>query len=425
MRHLQLNRLDFCAKSCLVGIFFFFPISLAAANILMALALLCWLINGNFRQRWKSVRHNPMTLPALLIYGLVLAGSLYSAAPSHDIWQHIGKYSKFLYLLLAITLLQEEKWRHRCWTAFASAMLITLASVYANIWLDLPWSNTHNDGWGVDHSVFNHHIPQELMMSFFAVMSLQHAVTEKSKLSRLIWGGIALLTMLSVTHLSIGRTGYLALFSSCLVYCIFYIRNRMRWIIAAGAVLVMALLAFTSPQMQDRIKLGVNEVKNHDKEEITSLGARVRMWELSLKEIQAHPIIGSGTGSYHALAKESFNNDAWCAIVCFHPHNQFLFFGVEYGALGILAYAFYLYRPTRFGLAQKPPLRPLLLSFLSILIIDSMTHGPMWLSVENHFFTFIMALLMATASNRATESDGTPCTPLGSKSSSSTASTPR
>lgn len=396
MPPLLFNRLDFCAKSCLVGVLFFFPISLAAANILMGLALLCWLASGNFKFRWQCVHHNPMTLPSLLMFGVVLLGSLYSSAPSHDIWQHINKYSKFLYLLLAITLLQEEEWRHRCWTAFTAAMLVTLASVYANIWFDLPWSNTHNDGWGVDHSVFNHHIPQELMMSFFVMMSLQNALAAKRRLHRWMWSSIALLAMLNVTHLSIGRTGYLALFCSLLAFGFFHVRSRTRWFIATGAVLVMALLAVTSTQMQERIQLGVNEVRNHDKEEITSLGARVKMWDFSLKQIQAHPFIGGGTGSYHTLANEAFDS-AWCGIVCFHPHNQFLFFGVEHGLLGIFAYAFYLYRPARFGLNQKPPLRPLLLSFLSILLVDSMTHGPMWLSVENHFFTFIMALLMATA----------------------------
>jgi len=39
-----------------------------------------------------------------------------------------------------------------------------------------------------------------------------------------------------------------------------------------------------------------------------------------------------------------------------------------------------------------------LLSFLAIFVVDSLVHGALWLAVENHLFTFILALLMAEIS---------------------------
>ena len=39
--------------------------------------------------------------------------------------------------------------------------------------------------------------------------------------------------------------------------------------------------------------------------------------------------------------------------------------------------------------------RALLLSFLAIMVVDSLVHGALWLAVENHLFTFVLALLMA------------------------------
>lgn len=396
MRH---HRTESFSKACLVGVFFFFPISLAVANTLMALTLLSWLITGHFRSHWQVLRTNPMTLPALLMYGLIVLGCFYTPATWPEIWQHLGKYSKFLFLLIAISLLQETAWQRRCWQAFTAAMLITLISTYANIEFDLPWSNTHNQGWGVDHTVFNHHIPQELLMSFFAAMCLQQLFHAKHRTHQFLWAALCCMTALSVTHLSIGRTGYTAIAICLVIVSFFNFRSFQRYWMVAVVVLCIAALAVTSTQLQDRVKLGIHEVKTTNHKEITSLGARVLMWKTSLESIKQSPIIGHGTGSYHSLAEKAFNDKAWCGIVCFHPHNQFLFFGVEYGVIGILAYAFYFYRPLRYALRDRPKSQPLLLSFLGIFALDSMTHGAMWLSVENHFFTFLLALFMANAKN--------------------------
>ncbi len=124
------------AQLFLVGIFFCFPVSLAATNILMALMLIAWLLAGQFKTRWQSIQNNPITLPALMLYGLVILGTAYSPASGTEMLQPLNKYSKFLFVLMAITLLQDETWRQRCWRAFGYAMLFTLASVYANIWFD-------------------------------------------------------------------------------------------------------------------------------------------------------------------------------------------------------------------------------------------------------------------------------------------------
>ncbi len=56
------------AQLFLVGIFFCFPVSLAATNILMAIMLIAWLLAGQFKTRWQSVQNNHITLPALMLY---------------------------------------------------------------------------------------------------------------------------------------------------------------------------------------------------------------------------------------------------------------------------------------------------------------------------------------------------------------------
>jgi O-antigen ligase len=397
------QRADKAAHVFLVGIFLCIPMSLAATNVLMALMLVSWLLAGQFKARWHSVKSNPITGPALMLYGLVLVGTTYSTASSAEMLQHLNKYSAFLFVLMAVTLLQEPIWRRRCWHAFVIAMIFTLGSVYANIWFDLPWSVTHNHGWGVDHTVFKDYISQGIMMSLFVLLCVHQGLRVISFKQRLFWGALALLALISITHLSAGRTAYLALFISIAIYVIARFTSLQKWLFLGLASLLAVSLASTSATLSSRVQSVLTETQiflsgSKDmsiQHMMTSTGARLAMWQLSVEQIKQHPIIGSGTGSYRHIAKQEFTDPDLCRIACVHPHNQFLFFGVEYGLLGIAAYLFYFYRPYRFANGLSTEKKALLLGFLGILFVGSMVHGAMWLAVERHFFTFMMALYMA------------------------------
>jgi|AntAceMinimDraft_12_1070368.scaffolds.fasta_scaffold45081_2 hypothetical protein len=166
------------AQACLVGVFLFFPIKLEAANTLLALTLLFWLLGGEFRARWQGANNNPITKPALLMFGLVLIGALYSLAPLDAVLHALNKYSKFLMIPVVLSLLMEASWRQRCWNAFALAMIVTLASTYAGLWVHVPWAIAPTpSAWGSDHTVFKDYIEQGLMMSTFVVLALSRSST--------------------------------------------------------------------------------------------------------------------------------------------------------------------------------------------------------------------------------------------------------
>jgi O-antigen ligase len=389
------DHLDTWAKTCLTGIFLAFPISLAFANLLLALTLLFWVFAGRFRMRWESVRHNPVTVPALFIYAMILLGALYSPASMQEIGLHLGKYSKFLFVVVAVSLLQEPVWRGRCWLAFQAAMFITLASTYANVWLDLPWSVTHNQGLGVDHTVFQDHISQGIMMTLFVLIALHKAWLGRTGAMGWFWLTVALLAIGNITHLTGSRTAFLSLMAALLALGFTVVPKRWRVGLAITAVLTAGLLVLSSSRLQQQATRGWSELRADNKAEISSVGARVRMWEISVAHIKEHPLLGTGTGSYHEVMRKALSDDAWCAVACAHPHNQFLFFGVEHGLMGILALIFYFYRPLRYGGGLGLHHQALLAGFMAIFAVDSMTHGPMWLARENFFFSFVLALLVA------------------------------
>src|SRR5690606_13135016 len=110
------------------AIFLGFPVAMGLANTLLAFLLVAWLLGGAYRERWITIRKNPVAIAALVLYGVILVGALYSTAPLDDILLHFKKYSKLLFAVILISILTERKWQRHCLNAYAVAMLFILAS---------------------------------------------------------------------------------------------------------------------------------------------------------------------------------------------------------------------------------------------------------------------------------------------------------
>ena len=380
---------------------------LGAANTLLALTLILTIISGNFSERWRAVRDNPIAVPALIMFALVLIGATYSSGPTETILQSVNKYSKFLFLLLAISLLGEDRWRQRCWMAFSAAMLFTLVCVFAGLWVHIPWARAATpSGWGSDHTIFKDYIAQGLLVSTFAAYAITRAFESARTYAKAAWILASLLSIVSILFLSVGRTGYVAIFAMLTVYAWTVSPKRIRLLALLVSATFVIVGLWSSPSAQSRVgavfseaqtqlssKGGINRLNGE-----TSTGARLSMWAFSVEQIKERPLLGSGTGSYGSLARASCGERPDCGVVSYHPHNQFLFFGVELGLIGLFAFCYYLYVAAKASAALAPPRQALLLSFLAIFVVDSLVHGALWLAVENHLFTFILALLMAEVS---------------------------
>ena len=403
------RRFVLLSQASLVGVFLFFPIGLGAANTLLALTILFWLLGGGFRGHWQDVASNPIVKPALFMFGLILAGAFYSIAPIDAVLHAVNKYSKFLMIPVTISLLMDASWRERCWNAFAIAMIITLTSTYAGLWVQVPWAVAPTPSpWGSDHTVFKDYIAQGLLMSTFVVLALSKSAKATKGIIKLGWVALAVAAAVSVLFLSNGRTGYLAIAAALVVYASVISPRKWRLVTVGLTALALAVLLSLSATAQQRIQTIFTEVQTQlttseglrALDGATSIGARLTMWSFSVEQVKARPLLGAGTGAYGTLARGACGEAPTCEVVSVHPHNQFLFFAVELGILGLLAYIVYLISAARYADLLPPPQRALLLSFLAIMVVDSLVHGALWLAVENHLFTFVLALLMAEVGSR-------------------------
>lgn len=397
------------ALLCLVVVFLSFPVAMALSYAAMALALLFGLASGRLWQRWSTVRRAPVVWAALGLYGLMLLGISYTPAGWEDIGLHLSKYGKLLLVPVCLALLVDALWRKRCMDAFVLSMLFILGSAYVNIFWDLPWSRTHNAGWGEDHTVIGDYITQNVMMTFFVMLALDRGLRAASSWwQRGAWWLVAVLGMLSITHLSSGRTGYLLLTVALGAFFVLATRGWKRWLCLAALAVGLLTVMATSSEVQYRVQLGITEARNSQSMEITSIGGRINFWKNTWALVGQKPWTGWGTGSYHDTWCNQVTAEGWCAFGRWHPHNQYLFFWVENGILGLLAFLALLAAPVWAARHAPPDQRRLLLSFALIFGVNSLINASLWSSRESHFFVMLLILLCADALYHRTGSEISP-----------------
>src|SRR5262249_50775023 len=91
-----------------------------------------------------------------------------------------------------------------------------------------------------------------------------------------------------------------------------------------------------------RIALALDQIATVDQAtEGTPLGQRVVMWRNALRMIEEHPILGVGTGSFHAGYHPIVRDVAgWRGNETDDPHNQYLKIWGEQGLFGISTFLF-------------------------------------------------------------------------------------
>lgn len=384
-----------------------FPMSVALANSLMLIVVLLWALSldgTDLREFLRSSWANPVVRPALALVLLIVLASFWSPASWAEIGGYYKKYVKFLLLPVFIFLMARREDRAHCWTAFGLALLFTLVSTWLNVWFQLPWSRTYNQGFGADHTVFKDHISQGIMMSLFTVLCAHWAIKATSNWKKVLCWLVAGLAAVSILVLTQGRTGYLSLLLATVVFSLAMLWRRPQMllgVVLAGALALMS--AYTlSPQFQHRTNLAWQEAQNHSAGTVTSIGARIEVWRFMVRQTDFDnaKLMGAGTASYPVLARSYFKDPKFCDAICPHPHNQFILFYFEQGLPGFVLILWFMGTIVRQGLRYGSTHRALMLAFVSIMLTSNMTHSSLWLSTESHFFILMTALLMASAGRR-------------------------
>ena len=384
-------------------LFFSFPIALGLANIttlLLLITAIFLLVKPNVRTELLT---NRMVWLLVGLYAVVLVGLLYSPADWEWKGEHVNKYAKLVYAaLMLILLVVFPRIQIIAFKAFVLAMLFILLSTWLNIWFLLPWSKSQSLGWGHSHHVFGDYITQNVMMSFFCTIALHYALHSKKRGWQTFWWFSTVAAAISITHLSVGRTGYVLLLTGLLSYAFIAAKGRWLWLSVVGIALASALTVASSDALQYRFIQAWTEAQKSQTNNETSIGHRLFNYSTTSKLIAEKPLIGHGTGAYHTEICRFIERKDQCDTFSWHPHNQYLFFAANNGLLGLaffVAIIFYMFLLARRSSNRQASM--LLAVLASLLMINSMINSPLWSARESHFFLYMLALMVAMSTSKS------------------------
>ncbi len=381
------------------------PLGSAASNVLGGALLLTLLAAGGYQEHWQRWRRNPFALATLVLFAVIFLGVSYSHASFDEIRRSLIKYARLLYAPIAISVLFDARWRRRALMAWMASMLLTLALSYLHSLWAFPLARATREGELGDHYIFKHHITQNVMMSVFAVAAFAEAWRLRSMegLSRRVWLWvfIAIASAINVLFFVMGRAGYLTLVVNLLVVAIvaFVAARDMRLLgVAVAFILIVIAAAASSDSVHKRFEAAISEVESSQERGIaTSIGQRMEYASKSIDLIEERPVLGWGTGSYAMEYCRIAKSPEWCRLGAYNPHNQFLFFAVQFGLLGLVGLVAWLF--TAALAIRRLPLAEQLIGFslLATLVVHSFFDSPLYIVTEGTWYPLMLGIFAAGA----------------------------
>jgi O-antigen ligase len=384
--HALAKQIDYSSKILLVATAFILPFSTALTNIaFIGVAILC-LLAGNYREKLHAILHNPVAILMLAFFLMFVIGISYSTASFHDSLAMAMKYDRILFAVIFLPQFQEAKWRNYALNAFLAAMLIVLClSLIKAIGL-LPWD--YESG---PVEVFRGHIAFNFLMGFTAYLLLLRIVDAKTKFCRLLFIVLWLLVVFDTIFLCIGRSGYVVLVALILLFCLQHLNWKGLLLAFCGICLLGAVAYEVAPNFKQRIDLVVHDLRAYqvDKNQDTSLGDRYNFATNSILLLKAHPILGTGTGSFSG---EYAKIQPTPKVLTHNPHNEYLLMGVQFGAVGIclllLLFGVQLWE------SKKLPgeMRYIAQAVVLAIALGSLANSWLLDTTQGHFYAYFIAL---------------------------------
>jgi O-antigen ligase len=333
----------------------------------------------------------------ILVALLAFAASLvWTSADAEIALLTLVKHSKVIVIPLLVLLIVTEREARAAILAFVAAQsFVLISSLLLAIGMPLPWVT---DPIG-KYVVFSSYLDQSIMLSTAAAV-IWHLRTER------LWptwlaAVLSLACLADALVLLDGRTGYAVAITLVSLAVIWAMPKPLRFL--AGVltpIILLGGLLWGSSNIQHRVSLIVKESKGFSQqvETATSSGWRLNAWQRSAQAIVESPWYGHGVGSWALTVKRLQGDDA---VQVFgegnasNPHQEYLLWGVELGALGPLLFGTILLSIAADGRRFKPPIRRALWSVVAALAVACLFNSALYDDLIGDFFCVVLGILIA------------------------------
>jgi O-antigen ligase len=365
------------------------------------------------RKVMDELRFNRIAAVGFPLFVWLLLMSWYGSASLNYSLSIAVKYLDLILAPIFIVASRLPKVRERAESVFLIGSAVVLFFSYALKSGLIPMQSWMWFGAEQGGSVFRHYLVQNLLMAYAVYLAMLRARHAASRISKVLFMAFAILGVVNIFGMVIGRSGQVVMVALLVWYAIssprflsLGRRAKLTW----GVAIIFTLLVFPfaigkffpESAFYSRANLALAEMTNwySGVAKETSVGARLEFYSRSLRLIEERPVLGYGTGGFRDAYVSLAKNDKK-VIGVENPHNQYLLITVQAGVIG-LGFLLLLYVTAwRYSNALEGPFyRDASIGVVLIIAIDGLFNSPLLDHTEGLFFMYMLSLW---ASDRALE----------------------
>ena len=363
------------------------------AKLLLLIAVVGQLVFDVKHRSFPSFKRWPsMTWWILLAMVWMSLSFLWTQASTTDALAGWGRHSRILWFIPVLYLLRSPEQSLLTLKWFVAGMVVMMLSSWALVaGLPVPWASAKElPSLGIVHGST---LEQPVLLTFLAVVLWFMRDHWPQGHWRWVPIGILLLTVFNVFFVMTGRSGFLVMLVFISMAVWWQLPKRWRWLVVGLPFVLAALMMVLSPRFQTRTPQVVKDVISYQQGSVeSSQGQRLDYWHRSLLAIQEKPLIGHGVGSwrmnYHRLGGMQADAPS-------NPHQQYLLWLVEAGALGCLLFLGLLFAQYKDAQALPPNYRQALWTTTTIAAVMGLMNCPYFGAGMGECLVYLAASLLS------------------------------
>ena len=369
------------------------PVSVALDNVLMGLIAIFFLLSGDWQNKARMLRANPVVLAALLLFGLLALGTAYADG---DV-KTLPKYIDLLLIPAFVTFFRDDStrlWALRMFFMAAIASIVVSYLVHFGLLNHISWFRRDS----AIPTGFKYTITHSIIVAYAAYLFALLALREQIRGRRIAYAALALFAVHNVVFMVYSRTGYCVITALFFYFFVANFGRRGLAMVTAAIVVTFVTAYVTSDIFHQRIDaaIGQSAAWRSGEPSKDSVGLRLEWYTTSLKIIRERPLTGYGTGSFPGLYANAVAGSGQVATT--NPHNEYLLITVQLGILGLACLLYLFWRQWRFAAHIPDPLyrhlaRGLVLTFVIGCLFNSLLID----HTEGLLFAWLTGLLFAAA----------------------------
>lgn len=377
---------------------------LSLAKVALFIATLVILLTGSQALANSAFFTKPVTTLLIFLSLALYAASLaWTSGSQVEAFNSMGKYGKLLTIPIFCLMIRSQKEALLVLACFCAAQLFLLMSAWMLFFqMPVPWATSEIAL--SHHVVFSSYLDESLMSAVFAAVCWHLRALVPGQYGRYCAIAVCLFALGNVFFLLQGRSAHVVAILLLTLAIAWQLPRQYRLFVVVVPFVIVAVLYASSTTVQTRLNSLKNEVQSFSFQKgvnvhsNNSSGIRLHFWRRALQSMSENPVLGSGAGSWSNEFNrlERIDNPEHKDINPLgNPHQEYLLWGVQLGAVGMLLLFALMISVIKDTLPIDIQTARAAQSSLAALAIACLFNSSIYDAQIGDFFSVVLGLLLA------------------------------